>query len=71
MESLEPRLDPDALIALSYTIGRRYCATKVGTVMTTPLIFDTGASGGLTPYKADFIDYHFKRVKQLRNQCEE
>ena len=31
--------------------------TEAGSVHTMPICVDTGASGGLTPFKADFIDY--------------
>ena len=31
--------------------------------MTTPVVFDTGASGGLSPYKSDFIDYEPVKIE--------
>ena len=38
-------------------IGRNWGFYKVGDYTSTPLIFDTGASVGVTPFRADFIDY--------------
>ena len=29
----------------------------MGSVLTTPLVFYTGASGGLTPFRSDFVTY--------------
>ena len=49
--------DANALMARAYDVGRLYKTVAVGTVYTTPLVFDTGASTGLTPYKSDFLDY--------------
>jgi len=51
------------LIARAYNFGRRaneferqFCNFEPNNVRTTPLVFDTGASCGLTPYRADFLD---------------
>ena len=34
-----------------------------GNVMTTPVVFDTGASGGLYPYKSDCIDHEPVKIE--------
>ena len=35
----------------------RYMHIELGTYHSTPCIFDTGASSGLIPFRADFLDY--------------
>ena len=43
----------------SYTSQHAYegASRSYGGHMTTPLVFDTGATNDLTPYRADFLDY--------------
>ena len=56
----DPNAKPDnlqGLICRTFDVGRHFNGLDEGTVYTTPLVFDTGASGAVTPYKADFIDY--------------
>ena len=40
-----------------YSVGQLYQSVPTGNVYTTPLVFDTGASTGLTPFRSNFIDY--------------
>ena len=49
--------DTVALLARAYAVGRLYQSIPTGNVYTTPLVFDTGDSMGLTPFRSDFIDY--------------
>ena len=55
--------DPeDSVIAASamlvhfLDLGRRFNKSVTSDVMTCPLVYDTGASSGLTPFKSDFLD---------------
>ena len=49
--------DADALLSCAYAVGQLYQSVPNGIVCTTPLVFNTGASTGLTPFRSDFIDY--------------
>ena len=56
IETLLPRLN---LFSLELSESRSVLqASGRNSYTTTPLVYDTGASYGLTPYRADFIDYH-------------
>jgi len=50
-------INQDTLSQRTLFVGRQYHTVEVGTVHTTPLVFDTGASGGLTPFRSDFVSY--------------
>ena len=50
-------IDQDTLSQRALFVGRQYHTVDVGTVHSTPLVFDTGASGGLTPFRSDFVTY--------------
>ena len=49
----------DSVTALAFRakcFERQYLQCEAGNVKTCPLIFDTGASSGLTPYRSDFMN---------------
>jgi transposase InsO family protein len=54
-----PNANVHGLIFRAHEIERMLSTvgTEAGSVHTMPICFDTGASGGLTPFKSDFIDY--------------
>ena len=48
----------EALVARAYSMGKYFNQVETETVVTTPLVYDTVASSGLTPYRLDFLgDY--------------
>ena len=46
------------ILACTYSMGRHYNQVKNRNVITTPLVFDTGASSSLIPYKLHLLVYH-------------
>ena len=46
--------DVSALAVHAFDFGRRFNKVETGNAFDCPLVFDTGASTGLTPSKCDF-----------------
>ena len=58
-----PPDDPQALVCHAYDLGWCFNNALHGTIMTTPAVFDNGASGRLSLYKSDFIDYEPVKIE--------
>ena len=50
-------VDQDTLSQRALFVGQQYNTVDVGTVHTTPLVFDTSTYGGLTIICSDFVSY--------------
>ena len=59
LDSPDPEESPESLDALGARanyLSQAFNKVETATSMNTPLVFDTGASSGLTPFCSDFLD---------------
>ena len=63
LDTPDPEYSVDNVSAIAvnaFDFGRRFNNSETSSVSSCPLVFDTGASTGLSPFKYYFLDYYKK-----------